>query len=88
LSDNDDLLAEIVALNQAVTRALVGLAGLAGQDGLRDRYVATLLESGLRDLGNTRFAGMSSARRDVVIEKARARYTDIVMSLNARQMRT
>jgi hypothetical protein len=85
LSDSDDLLAEIVALNQAVTRALVGLAGLAAQDGLRDQYVAVLLESGLRDLGNTRFAGMASARRDVIIEKARARYTDIVMSLNAKQ---
>lgn len=85
MSDSDDLLAEIVALNQAVTRALVGLASLAGHDGLRDQYVATLLESGLRDLGNTRFAGMASERRDVVIEKARARYTDIVMSLNARQ---
>ena len=85
MSDSDDLLAEIVALNQAVTRALVGLAGLAAQDGLRDQYVATLLESGLRDLGNTRFAGMASARRDVVIEKARARYTNIVMSLNTKQ---
>ena len=85
MSDNDDMLAEIVALNQAVTRALVGLASLAGQDGVRDHYVATLLESGLRDLGTTRFGGMTSARRDIVIEKARARYTDIVMSLNAQQ---
>lgn len=85
MSENDDLLAEIVALNQAVTRALVGLASLAQLDGVRDQYVANLLESGLRDLGQTRVVGMESARLDRMIEKARARYTDIVMSLNTEQ---
>lgn len=85
MSENDDLLAEIVALNQAVTRALVGIAALAELDGVRDQYVANLLESGLRDLGKTRFVGMETARLDRVIEKARARYTDIVMSLNTEQ---
>jgi hypothetical protein len=57
LSGNEDLLAEIVALNQAVTRALVGLASLAGENGLRDQYVAAPLENGLRDLGATRIIG-------------------------------
>jgi hypothetical protein len=85
VNEADDLLAEIVALNQAVTRALVGLAALAGQDGLRDEYVAALLENGLRDLGQTRFVGMNTVRLDRVIEKARARYTEIVMSLNTGQ---
>lgn len=85
MSENDDLLAEIVALNQAVTRALVGLANIAAQDGVRDQYVASLLENGLRDLGQTRFVGMNRSRLERVIEKARARYTDIVMSLNAAQ---
>jgi hypothetical protein len=74
-----------VALNQAATRALVGPASLASLDGVRDAYVARLLESGLRDLGATRIAGMDGARLERVIEKARARYTDIVMSLNTRQ---
>jgi hypothetical protein len=62
LSDNDDLLAEIVAINQAVTRALIGLASLAGEEGRRDEYVAALLENGLRDLGSTKFTGMESRR--------------------------
>jgi hypothetical protein len=85
LSDNDELLAEIVSLNQGVVRALVGLASLAAQDGLRDQYVAALLESGLRDLGATRFVGMDPARLDRIIEKSRARYTELVMSLNTQQ---
>jgi hypothetical protein len=85
VSENEDLLAEIVALDQAVTRALVGLATLARQDGLRDEYVAALLENGLRDLGQTRFVGMDPGRLDRVIEKARARYTELVMSLNTEQ---
>jgi hypothetical protein len=85
VSENDDLLAEIVALNQAVTRALVGLASLAEHDGLRDQYVAALLENGLRDLGQTRFVGMNAIRLERIVEKARARYTEIVMSLNTEQ---
>lgn len=85
MSDNDNMLAEIVALNQAAMRALVGLASLAGADGLRDKYVAGLLESGLRDLGATRFGGMDQTRPDRIVEKARARYTELVMSLNTRQ---
>ena len=75
MSDNEDMLAEIVALNQAATRALLGLASLAGDSGARDQYVAVLLESGLRDLGRTRFPGVDPARQERLIEKARARYT-------------
>lgn len=85
MSDNDELLAEIVSLNQGVMRALVGLASLAAEDGLRDQYVAALLENGLRDLGATRFVGMEATRLDRIIEKSRARYTELVMSLNTRQ---
>ena len=85
MTQNEDLLAEIIALNQAVTRALIGLASLSGEEGRRDEYVARLLESGLRDLGATRVAGLDGAHLDRLIEKARARYTDIVMSLNTVQ---
>jgi hypothetical protein len=85
VTHNENMLAEMVALNQAVTRALIGLAALAGEAGQRDAFVAGLLESGLRDLGATRVTGADPAIQARIVEKARARYTDIVMSLNTQQ---
>lgn len=79
--DADDLMAELAALNMAVLKALQGMASVAGREGVREQYLKTVLEAGLRDLENTNYWSVPAERRAAFIEKARARYTDIIMGV-------
>ena len=61
------------------------LVSLAARDGVPSQYEAALHENGLRDLGRTRYDGKDPMRLARVVEKARARYTDVVILLSTVQ---
>ena len=75
---HEDLVAELAALNMAVQRALLCLAALSGD---RRNFLMQLLEAGDRDLAQTKFYSVPPERQAAVIEKARARYMDLVAGM-------
>lgn len=79
----EDLIAELAALNTAVMRALSALAALAEDGGVpRKLYLERILESGIRDIAKTHFWSIPEDRREAVVEKARARFTDIISGIH------
>ena len=74
----EDLLDELAALNMETMKALQAIAFISGEP---DAYKAKILDAGLRDLDLTNYGGVAAERRDVFVEKARARYTDIIAGL-------
>lgn len=71
----ESLTAELAALSMATQKALSGIAQLSSD---RRAYLASVLEDGLRDLGESKFLSIGAERQEAVLEQALSRYTDIV----------
>lgn len=74
----EDLIAELAALNMAAMRALSAIALLSGD---KRGYLSHILDVGLRDLEKTRYPNVRPERMEDFIEKARARYTDLIVGI-------
>lgn len=75
---NEDLVAELLAMNQVLHHVLHGLASISGD---RRLYLSTVLEAGLDNIGTTDLYSVPRDRVDAVRENARARFSDIVGSV-------
>lgn len=74
----EDLIAELAALNMAVMRALSAVAFLSGD---KRGYLSHVLDAGLRDLEKTHYPNVPPERLEAFVEKARARYTDLIVGI-------
>ena len=74
----DNLMAELTALNMAVHRVLHHLADLSGEP---RKFLQAELEVGLEAISKTNLLSVPVDRRETVLENARARYQDIVGSV-------
>ena len=78
----EDLIAELASLNMAVAKALQGIASIAQENGVPKKvYLETILAAGDRDFTAIDFWSIPADRRVVVVEKARARYADLIAGL-------
>lgn len=75
---NEDLLAELASLNALALTALKGIA-MAQAD--PQTYLANILDGGIAKLEETNFYSIPENRRDVIKEKAKARFTDSISSI-------
>lgn len=74
----EDAAAQFAALTIAVRAILDALLPTAD----RDNASAALLEGGLHDLDRLALPGLEPGEQDRVLEGARARFTDLVLSLS------
>jgi hypothetical protein len=79
-SEEDDL-AEVAAVSMAVVKAIGALASPPADKG---RYLARILERGLRDLETVDCRHIPSGRRAAFREKVKARYTDLITAIPAK----
>lgn len=81
---NEDLIAELAALNTAVIKAIAGMAALVEQSGVATRkdYLERLLVSGEEGISKTNYWSIPQEQREAVIEKAKARYMDIINAVH------
>jgi hypothetical protein len=80
--NSDGLLAELAALNTAVIRALSAVTVIVEKEGVpRQVYLDNLLKAGEDAIGKANYVGFHEERRDEIIQKARARYADIVRAV-------
>lgn len=76
---NEDLLAELAAINMVLAQLISFAAAIAEEQGIpRKAYLDRLLESGIEEIGRTDFYSIPVDRRSAVTEKARARFSQII----------
>jgi len=73
----DDLIAELLAMNMALTQLLRAVSKMYGNP---EALLRQQLEAGETAMRNTRLWSIPEERRDQVYENAIARYRDIVLS--------
>jgi len=82
--EQEDLTAELLVMNQALVFVVRSLAGLAEEDGIpRAVFFRTWLENGTQAMARTRLVGIPPERHERVLEKARARYEELIMACAA-----
>jgi hypothetical protein len=82
--EQEDLTAELLATNQALVFIVRSVAALAEKEGIpRDVFFRTWLENGTQAMARTRLVGIPPEREDRVLEKARARYEELMMACAA-----
>ena len=82
--EQEDLTAELLATNQALVFIVRSIAALAEKEGIpRDVFFRTWLENGTQAMARTRLVGIPPEREDRVLEKARARYEELMMACAA-----
>ena len=79
--EQEDLTAELLVTNQTLVFIVRSIASLAEKEGIpREVFFRTWLENGTQAMARTRLVGIPPERQDRVLEKARARYEDLVMA--------
>ncbi len=82
--EQEDLTAELLATNQALVFIVRSIAALAEKEGIpREVFFRTWLENGIQAMARTRLVGIPPERQERVLEKARARYADLIMACAA-----
>jgi DNA-binding phage protein len=82
--EQEDLTAELLVTNQTLVFIVRSIASLAEKEGIpREVFFRTWLENGTQAMARTRLVGIPPERQDRVLEKARARYEDLVMACAA-----
>ncbi|MCD2183324.1 hypothetical protein [Rhizobium sp. GN54] len=74
----EDLIAELASLN---TLALTALAAIAKVKADPSGYLQAVLEDGCAAMERTNYYSIPKDRQAVVIEKAKARFTDAITSI-------
>lgn len=84
--DREDLIAELVALNLALTKAFAVIHQLSDLTGMDSkRHIEGLLDAGDRDLGSFNFMwNVPENRKSIVLENARFRYAETIAALSRR----
>ena len=79
--EQEDLTAELLATNQALVFIMRSIATLAEKEGIpREVLFWTWLENGMEAMARTRLVGTPAERQERVLEKARARYEEVLMA--------
>ncbi len=79
--EQEDLTAELLATNQALVFIMRSIATLAEKEGIpREVLFRTWLENGMEAMARTRLVGTPAERQERVLEKARARYEEVLMA--------
>ena len=82
--EQEDLTAGLLATNQTLVFIVRSMAALAEKEGIpRDLFFRTWLENGMQAMARTRLVGIPPGREDRVLEKARARYEELMMACAA-----
>jgi hypothetical protein len=82
--EQEDLTAELLATNQTLVFIVRSIASLAEKEGIpREVFFRTWLENGTQAMARTKLVGIPSERQGRVLEKARARYEDLIMACAA-----
>ncbi|SFH29251.1 hypothetical protein [Ensifer sp. OV372] len=74
----EDLIAELASLN---TLAMTALKAIARTQENPAGYLAKVLEDGCRAMEKTNYYSIPEERQGVVVEKAKARFTEAVTSI-------
>lgn len=77
---NEDLIAELLAINQVLNMLLSNLAAVSGD---RRLYLSKFLESGTEAMAQTDLWSIPDERKAAVLENARARFAAIVGSISS-----
>ena len=82
--EQEDLTAELLATDQALVFIVRSITTLAEKEGIpREILFRTWLENGTQAMARTKLVGISPERQERVLEKARARYEDLIMACAA-----
>jgi hypothetical protein len=82
--EQEDLTAELLVSQQALGFIMRSLAALAEKDGIpRKVFFRTWLENGTLPMAHTRLVGIPPERQERVLEKARARYAELIIACTA-----
>jgi len=82
--EQEDLTAELLATNQTLVFIVRSIASLAEKDGIpQEVFFRTWLENGTQAMARTKLVGIPPERQGRVLEKARARYEDLIMACAA-----
>ena len=82
--EQEDLTAELLATNQALVFIMRSSAALAEKEGIpQEVFFRTWLENGMKAMARTRLVGIPAERQERVLEKARARYEEVLMACTA-----
>ena len=82
--EQEDLTAELLVSQQALVFIMRSLSALAEKEGIpRELFFRTWLENGTQAMAHTRLVGIPPERQERVLEKARARYEELIMACAA-----
>lgn len=82
--EQEDLTAELLATNQALVFIVRSIATLVEREGIpREVFFRTWLENGIDAMARTQLVGIPAERQERVLEKARARYGEVIMACAA-----
>ena len=76
----EELQVEVAATNMAITQAIGGLTALSGD---QRPFIARILAAGLRELDNADYRSIAPEHRAAFLSKVRARYIELVTTVDA-----